>query len=183
MEKYEEDEYLNEDESNLEEDEYIKGEGDSVVEKPTIDGFFGYEEEIQNIERAMRGFSQRNGVWVYTNQPMARDGFISSMISSLRSIIKKGSYLGDLTEDEVNTILMEKNYEFAGSVYLEPTIEEDDAERIINMHDHMLELFMKTLREGLGNDTVRQMSASIYHNGKEQKKDTLINYEALGLKR
>lgn len=162
--------------------EYEKGEGEAVIEKPTIDGFFAYEEEIQNIERAMRGFSPRNGVWVYTGQPLARDGFISSMINSLRSIVKKGSYLGDLEEDEVLTILMEKNYEFCGSVTLEPTIEDDDAEKIINMHDHMLELFLKTLRSGLGNDTVRQMSANIYHDSAQNKKDTVINWEALGIR-
>ena len=124
-----------------EEDKFILGKEEAVIEKPTMDGFFAYELEIQNIEKTMRGFAPRNNICVYISQTLARDEFISGMINSFRSIIKQGSYLGSLDEDEVNTILMEKNYEFAGSVFLEPTINDDDAERIINMHDLMLELF------------------------------------------
>jgi hypothetical protein len=172
-----------EDQEIGESDSYQGIEGDSVVEKPHIEGFFAYEQEIQDIDRTMRGFSPRNGVWVYTSKPLARDEFISSMVNSLRSIVKKGSSLGDLDVDEVNTILMEKNYEFAGSVYLEPTIDDDNAEKIINMHDHMLELYLKTLRDGLGNDTVRQVSANMYQDNKQNKKESIVNWDALGIKK
>ena len=161
---------------------FTKGEGEPVIEKPTVDGFFAYENELLSIEKTMLGFSPRDNVWVYTSQPMARDGFINAMINSLRSIIKQGSYLGSLDEDEVKTILLEKNYEFAGSVYLEPTVEDDDAEKIINMHDHMLELFLKTLRDGLGNDTFRQVSANVYSDKKDQNAP-LVNWEAIGIKK
>jgi len=171
-------------EDNSEEDNgYIQGKEEAVVEKPTMDGFFAYELEIQNIEKTMRGFAPRNNVWVYISQPLARDEFISGMINSLRSIIKQGSYLGSLDVDEVNTILMEKNYEFSGSVFLEPTIDDDDAEKIINMHDHMLELFLKTLRDGMGNDTVRQMSANIYNDTQQRAKESLVNWDAIGIRK
>jgi len=183
---YEEDSYegddFNEEEIEDSEDDLVSGDGEAVIEKPIMDGFFSYDLEIQNIDKTMRGFSPRNNQWVYTSKPLARDEFISGMINSFRSIIKQGSSLVSLTEDEINTILMEKNYEFAGSVYLEPTIDDDDAEKIINMHDHMLELFLKTLRDGLGNDTVVKMTGNFDYQNSKKPNDNVINWEAMGLK-
>jgi len=159
----------------------LKGDGESVVEKPTMDGFFSYDLELQTIDKTMRGFSPRDGVWVYTSKPLADDEFISGMINSLKSIIRQGAYLVSLEEEEVNTILMEKNYEFAGTVYLDSSIDDDDAERIINIHDHMLELFLKSTRDGIGNSTVRQMSANLYKQEDPQAKKAIVNWEALGI--
>lgn len=175
-----EDDNINESTNKIE-NQYIRGSGEPVTERPTIDGFFHFNDEIINIQRTMRGWELTGNEWQYTGKPLARDEFINYMINSIRSIVNQSNYLASLEEDEVFFILDEKNVEFIYACYDEPTIDSIDIEKVVNLHDHMLELFLKTVRDGIGNSTVRQMTSNIYKDNENRKKNELINWDALGV--
>jgi len=177
-----EDELYDEDSETIESNEIeeedddgiIKGNGnESVRESSLLDRVFNTEDLLYDLEKTMRGFTKIDGKWVYSGRPLARSVFISRTINSLRSIISSEFIISSKTTEEINFILLEKAKEITFSVYDEPSIDEEDVEGILNIHDHALQMFMGIVEGGRGNSTLRQISANIFHKeeGMGVKKD------------
>ena len=172
----------NEYDTNSEEENYqyeseSDGHGESIVDKPTIDGFFDTENILYSMEKTMRGYQKQNGKWIpLLSDPIARDEFINLTINSLRSIINPENIITKKSAEDVETILLEKNLEFIDVVQDEspfsPQIELY-FESIVNMHDHAIELFMGLVQGGHGAETLKQIYAGVarsiddFHSKKE----------------
>ncbi len=141
-------------------------QNEAVKESSLLDRVFNTEELLYDLEKTMRGFTKTDGKWVYSGKPLARSVFISRTVNSLRSIISSEFIISAKTPDEINFILLEKAKEFTFSVFDEPSIDEEDVEGILNIHDHALQMFMGIVEGGRGNSTLRQISASIFHDPK-----------------
>ena len=141
------------------------GHGESIVDKPTIDGFFDTENILYSMEKTMRGYQKQNGKWIpLLSDPIARDEFINLTINSLRSIVNPENIISKKSAEDVETILLEKNLEFIDVVQDEspfsPQIELY-FESIVNMHDHILELFMGLVVGGHGAQTLKEIYAGV----------------------
>lgn len=167
-------------ESNEEGYEYeseSEGHGETIIDKPTIDGFFDTENILYSMEKTMRGYQKQNGKWVpLLSDPIARDEFINLTINSLRSIVNPENIITKKTAEDVEMILLEKNVEFIDVVEDEspysPQIE-IYFESLINMHDHILELFLGLVVGGHGAQTLKEIYAGVakidnqFNNAKE----------------
>lgn len=147
-----------------------EGQNESIVDKPTIDNFFNTEQLLQEVEKTMKGFQKKNGEWVYTTIPKARDGFINTMINALRSVINQQNMISRMGEEDIKFLLLEKNKEFIFLVYDEPSVEDEDVESVINIFDHALQLFMGQVLEGHGARTLRQIAAAVSYEVEDRKK-------------
>ena len=145
-----------------EEETVLQGSNETVSREATIDKVFNPEGFLYSIEKTMRGYQQIDNEWVYKNKPLASSSFISKMINSLRSIINTGSAISSKDSEEINFILLEKAKEFTFLVYDEPSIDEEDTESILNIHDHALQMFMGLVEGGKGNSTLRQIAAAVF---------------------
>ena len=166
--------------SNEESYEYeseSEGHGESIIDKPTIDGFFDTENILYSMEKTMRGYQKQNGKWIpLLSDPIARDEFINLTINSLRSIVNPENIISKKSAEDIETILLEKNLEYIDVVQDEspfsPQIELY-FESLINMHDHILELFMGLVQGGHGAQTLKEIYAGVaksqdeFHNNKE----------------
>jgi len=162
---------------NFTEDDIIQGStNESIRESNILDTIFSPEELLYNLEKTMRGYQKENGEWVYKNKPLARSQFISKMVNSLRSIINSQNIASRKEIDAINIILLEKAKEFTFLVFDEESIVEEDTESVLNLHDHALEMFMGIVEGGMGNSTLRQMSANLY-----VKDDTNVSQNGIGL--
>jgi len=151
-------------EDDAEEDNIISGSrNEAVRESSILDRVFNTESLLYDLEKTMRGYTKTDGKWVYSGRPLARSVFISRTVNSLRSIISSEFIISAKNIDEINFILLEKAKEFTFSVFDEPSIDEEDVEGILNIHDHALQMFMGIIEGGRGNSTLRQISASIFH--------------------
>lgn len=149
---------------------------ESIIEKPTMDNFFNTEQLLQEVEKTMKGYQKKEGKWVYSTRPKARDEFINSMINRLRSVINPQNMISYISDEESKFLLLEKNYDFIFSVYDEPSIEDEDVESVINIYDHCLQIFIGQVVEGFGARTLRQIAASVsYEVEKEKRDDALLN--------
>ncbi len=153
------------------------GNGESIIDKPTIDGFFDTENILYSMEKTMRGYQKQNGKWVpLLSDPIARDEFINLTINSLRSVVNPENIITKKSAEDVEIILLEKNIEFIDVVQDEspfsPQIELY-FESLINMHDHILELFLGLVVGGHGAQTLKEIYAGVardvneFHNNKE----------------
>lgn len=154
-----------------------EGHGESIIDKPTIDGFFDTENILYSMEKTMRGYQKQNGKWVpLLSDPIARDEFINLTINSLRSIVNPENIITRKSAEDVEMILLEKNVEFIDVVQDEspysPQIE-IYFESLVNMHDHILELFLGLVVSGHGAETLKQIYAGVakdmndFHKSKE----------------
>ncbi len=82
-------------------------QGESVIEKPTIDKFYDTENILYSLEKTFRGFQKKEGKWVYITRPIARDEFINLTINSLRSVINPENIISKKSAEEVEIILLE----------------------------------------------------------------------------
>lgn len=154
---------LNEDDS--EDLDIIKGSANETVKEANLlDRIFNTEALLYDLEKTMRGFTKVNDKWIYSGKPLARNVFIAKTINSLRSIICSEFIISAKEIEEIKFILLEKAKEFTFSVFDEPSIDEEDVESILNIHDHALQMFMGIVEGGRGNSTLRQISANIFHN-------------------
>ena len=150
---------------------------ESDIEKPTIQNFYNTEALLLSIEKTLRGYQKRNGVWVYVTEPVARDEFINKTINSLRSIINPQNMMSKKTEEEIHGILWEANMMFIDACEDEPTISGDDIEFIVNMFDHALELFMGHVQNGHASGVLKEIYAGVAHEDKTmQNDDSIINW-------
>tara|TARA_R100001591_G_scaffold118532_2_gene141955 strand:- start:1467 stop:2081 length:615 start_codon:yes stop_codon:yes gene_type:complete len=149
------------------------GEGESILDKPTIDNFFNTEQLLQEIEKTMKGYQKEGDKWSAKPvvKPKASDDFINSMINRLRSVINPQNMVSYTTEDQAKFLLLEKNYDFIFRVYDEPSIEDEDIESVINIYDHALEIFMGHVIQGFTSRTLRQISAAVSYEIQEKQKD------------
>ncbi len=141
------------------------GHGESIVDKPTIDGFFDTENILYSMEKTMRGYQKQNGKWIpLLSDPIARDEFINLTINSLRSIVNPENIISKKSAEDIEIILLEKNLEFIDVVEDEspfsPQIELY-FESLVNMHDHTLELFMGLVQGGHGAQTLKEIYAGV----------------------
>ncbi len=155
------------------------GYSENIKDTDTIISFFDTEDELYRIEKTMRGYQIIDKEWVYTNTPLARDEFISMMMNSLRSVINKVNMVSGLHEDDIAVVLEEKNTEFIYACLEEPTLDEDDFEQVVNIHDHALQLFFGHLANRHGSIVARQMSAGMYQEKMydEKKNSSFINFD------
>lgn len=144
---------------------------ESLVNKSTIENFYATEDILHRIEKSARGYQIRDGDWVKVSEPIARDEFIDMMMNSLRSIINPNFILSQLTEDEIKEILMEKNEEFIDACNDEPTLDEDNVEYAINLHDIPLQIFLGQVKDGHGSKVLRQISGQLYVKDDAGKKN------------
>ncbi len=154
-----------------------EGHGESIIDKPTIDGFFDTENILYSMEKTMRGYQKQNGKWIpLLSDPIARDEFINLTINSLRSIVNPENIITKKSAEDVETILLEKNLEFIDVVQDESPFSpqlELYFESIVNMHDHILELFLGLVVGGHGSQTLKEIYAGVakdvndFHNNKE----------------
>lgn len=138
-------------------------DGETIKEKPTIDGFFDTENILYSIEKTFRGYQKQNGKWVYVTRPIARDEFINLTINSLRSVINQENIISKKSAEDIEIILLEKNYEFIDlcedeSIY---TLNGDYFESIVNIYDHTLELFMGLVQGGHGAQVLKEIYAGV----------------------
>lgn len=151
--------------------------GESDIEKPTIQNFYNTEALLLSLEKTLRGYQKRNGVWVYVTEPVARDEFINKTINSLRSIINPQNMMSKKEEEEIHGILWEANMMFIDACEDEPTISEDDIEFIANMFDHALELFLGHVRNGHSSEVLKQIYAGVAHQEQATTKDdSIVNW-------
>ena len=153
------------------------GSGESIIDKPTIDGFFDTENILYSMEKTMRGYQKQGGKWVpLLSDPIARDEFINLTINSLRSIVNPENIISKKSAEDVELILLEKNLEFIDVVQDESPYSpqlELYFESIVNMHDHILELFMGLVVGGHGAQTLKEIYAGVakdandFHSNKE----------------
>ena len=153
------------------------GHGESIIDKPTIDGFFDTENILYSMEKTMRGYQKQNGKWVpLLSDPIARDEFINLTINSLRSIVNPENIITKKSAEDVEIILLEKNLEFIDVVQDESPFSpqlELYFESIVNMHDHILELFLGLVVGGHGSQTLKEIYAGVakdandFHTNKE----------------
>lgn len=140
--------------------------GEEITQKPTIDRFFDPEEILFNIEKTFRGFQKKNNKWVKLKgvEEVARDEFINVAINSLRSVINQQNMISKLGEEEIETILLEKNLEFIDLCEDEITLEDDYFESVINIYDHALQLFMGLVQGGWNAQTLKEIYAGVAHS-------------------
>ncbi len=148
---------------NYELDDSDIGNHETIVQKPTIDGFFDTENILYSIEKTFRGYQKQNGKWVYVTRPIARDEFINLTINSLRSVINQENIISKKSAEDIEIILLEKNFEFIDlcedeSIY---TLNGDYFESIVNIFDHTLELFMGLVQGGHGAQVLKEIYAGV----------------------
>lgn len=173
-----EEELIEEPEDNSLEYSRHEGQGESIVEKASMDKFFDTETLLYAVEKTCKGYQKRNNEWIYATKPLARDAFINSMINSLRSVINQQNMISTIKEDDAKYLLLEKNKEFIiERIYDEPSIEDSDVETIVNIFDHAMELFMGHVINGHGSRTFRQVSANVsYEIPDNSRDDSLFNW-------
>ena len=154
------DHYIN---SQMEERIVGSENSEPLMNKNTIENFFDTEGILMRIEKTLRGFQMKDGKWLKVCHPIANDEFINMMMNSLRSVINPENMISIMSADQVNTILMEKNNEFIYACLDEESVDEDDFEYLVNLHDHTLELFLGHVIHGHGSKVVRQISGSLYY--------------------
>lgn len=138
-------------------------DGEPIDDKTAIEKIFSPSKIIHDMEMTLRGYTIRNGEWVYTNNPIGTDDFINTTINGLRSVINEPNMISSMTEEDIEYLLKEKNYEFI-TILSDPLtfVPSEKTEAVGNMYDHCLQLFMGFLAGGHGSAVIRQIHASLY---------------------
>ncbi len=174
------------DEYNYDEPETFKGE--STVDKPTADVLFDTKSHLKALEKQFRGFIERENTWEKTSEELARDSFIDKMVGGLRSIINPLNLYTYKTEQEVETILREKNDEFIKAALDEDTVQDEDLATMVNIYDHALETFMGHIAKGHGSLVIRDIFAGMSQGAPVAKneptmKETIGSFFSFGGKK
>jgi len=168
----------------VEENEYSEPEGDDygydnddlennegIKDKPTMEVLFDTGSHLKALEKQFRGFIERDSRWIKSGDEMARDIFIDKMVGGLRSIINPLNLYTYKSEEEVETILLEKNEEFIKSALNERTIADEDLVTMTNIFDHALQTFMGHIAKGHGSIVIRDIYAGQSQQVQPEKKD------------
>lgn len=170
-----------EDETNYDYEDPEPERGESIVEKPTADVLFDTKSHLKALEKQFRGFIERDEHWEKTSEELARDSFIDKMVGGLRSIINPINLYTYKSEEEVETILREKNEEFIKGALDEATVADEDLTTMVNIFDHALETFMGHIAKGHGSLVIRDIFSGGNQGNVPEKKNESIKDTIGGL--
>ncbi|MDH4127278.1 MAG: hypothetical protein OEV44_00880 [Spirochaetota bacterium] len=160
-------------------DNQISNNSEGIKDKSSLDVLVDTKGHLKALDKQFRGFIERDDQWEKTSQELARDSFIDKMVGGLRSIINPLNLYTYKTEQEVETILLEKNEEFIKSSLDEETVNEEDIWTMVNIYDHALETFMGHIAKGHGSLVLRDFYAGMSQGQPIERKEKKM-FEGIG---
>ncbi len=146
-------------------------QGEAIPSLNSVDRFFDTETLLFHLKMTLFGHVTIGDKYVPTGKGLARTVVINKFINSLRTIINTENMLSFKTDDEINTILLEKAKEHIFSLYDEESVDEQDFEHIVNILDHPCEMFMGIVKSGEGSETARQTLTGNYQRLNDRKEE------------
>lgn len=140
-------------------------QGEKGLDKPTSDLFYNVAPYLEHLKQTLLGKELINKKYVKTSHPKMRTELIKTMINQISSVLNTHNFHSNVSQDEINNILIQQNYAFIRILRAEPSIKKpSEVESIAVYFDVTLELFIKSLKNGRGAEGVRQTMSGTYQN-------------------
>lgn len=139
--------------------------GEKNLDKPTSDLFYNVTPFLEHLKQTLLGKELINNKWIKTSHPKMRTELIKTMLNQITSVLNTHNFHSNVTQDEINNILIQQNYAFVRILRAEPSIKKpSEVESIAVFFDVTMELFIKSLKNGRGAEGVRQAISGTYQN-------------------
>jgi len=172
-------EEFNDQDESLDNFENTSMTGERSMDKPTSDLFYNVSPFIEHLKQTLLGKELINGKYEKTSHPKMRTELIKTMLNQISSVLNTHNFHSNITQEEINNILIQQNYAFIRILRAEPSIKKpSEVESIAVFFDVTLELFIKSLKDGRGAEGVRQAMSGTYQNlnVEEQKRERGIRF-------
>lgn len=154
-----------------EEDKVQYGSGESAGSPELYLKFYDPEIVLDYIKKTLEGKTLIRGEFVKTDIALARTEIINMVINRIRSIMNSVFIMSDKSPDEMKYNIMEANKGLVDFMLNDCTIRPQNAQYIIDLMDHTLDMFRGIVQGGRGANKAIQLLHGIYDPKSNQGED------------
>lgn len=154
-----------------EEDKIQYGSSESAGSPELYLKFYDPEIVLDYIKKTLEGKTLIKDEFVKTDIALARTEIINMVINRIRSIMNSVFIMSDKTPDEMKYNIMEANKGLVDFMLNDCTIRPENAQYIIDLMDHTLDMFRGIVQGGRGANKAIQLLHGIYDPKNNQNED------------